>query len=97
MEIKVPYKLLKLNVTDETGFNGTSYKKAVAKLQHSKSKKNISIILPRPIANYNKKTLKEIQKRIAKGKNPHYTVKKITSKRRPNQKGHYDMVDFKWS
>lgn len=97
LKLKRPYKLLKLKITNEVGFNGSKYKKAVGKLEDPKTKKVTSVILPRPIANYNSKTLKEMNKRILKKKFPVYTVRKISSKKRPDQKGHYDLVDFKWS
>ena len=98
LKLKKPYKLIKITVTDEIGFNGNKYKRAVATLQNPKKPtKDILIVMPRPVAQYKKKTLKEMKNRIKKGKNPIYIVNKITSKQRPDGKGHYDLVDFKWA
>lgn len=98
LKLKKPYKLLKLKISQEIGFAGNKYKKAVGVLQHpKKNKKRIIISMPRPVAYYNKRTLKEIKSRIEKGKNPIYIVNKITSKQRPDKKGHYDLIDFRWA
>ncbi|KAK3924058.1 Halomucin [Frankliniella fusca] len=94
---KKPYKLLKLNITKETGFNGLPYNKAVAVFEHpTKKAKKIKILMPKPVANWNKKTVKEMKKRIQKGKNPTYTVLSIESKKKPSGSGHYDMVKYQW-
>ncbi|KAK3924850.1 Halomucin [Frankliniella fusca] len=92
----VPYKLLKLTVSKEIGFNGVPYKKAVAKFKHPKKDKTILINLPGTIAKYSKKTLKEM-KRIDRGQHPNYTIKRITTKKKPVGKGTYDLVEFEWS
>ncbi|KAK3928382.1 ATP-dependent DNA helicase [Frankliniella fusca] len=93
----VPYKLLKLTVSKEIGFNGVPYKKAVAKFKHPKKEKTILINLPGTIAKYSKKTLKEMKKRIDRGQHPNYTIKRITTKKKPVGKGTYDLVEFEWS
>lgn len=73
------------------------YNRAIAIFQHpTKSQKKISIIMPKPVADWNKATVKEMKKRIKKGKNPTYTVLAIDSKNKPQGSGTYDVVKFIW-
>ena len=95
---KQRYKLLSIKVKKEDGYGGTKNNKAVGVFQHPKKEnKKIAVISPKPIANFNKKIIKEMNKRISQHKNPYYTVTGITSKKRPDSKGYYDAVNFKWT
>ncbi|KAK3930928.1 Halomucin [Frankliniella fusca] len=98
LKLKQRYKLLNIKVTKETGFKGMKYNKAVGTFENPKnSHKKLAVVLPKPIANYDKKILKELTKRIKKGKHPYYVVQKIESKKRPDGAGNYDCVTFKWT
>ncbi|KAK3909216.1 hypothetical protein KUF71_003815 [Frankliniella fusca] len=90
------YKLLDLNITNETGFNG-SYKKAVGKLQ-DKTRPNgyILITMPKPVASLNDQILQQMKSRIERNNNPYFLVNKITSRDRADGKGSYDVIDYKW-
>ncbi|XP_052121357.1 protein starmaker-like [Frankliniella occidentalis] len=94
LKIKKPYTLLEIKWSKQSGRTGP-YKICTAKLQYKK--KILTVKLPTPIANYEKKQKEILQQKLKKKQNPIFTVLKITQKKSPNFKGKYDFVESQWS
>ena len=92
--MKKPYQVLQFDIIEENGFNG-AYKKVIATLKDSsRPGGKIRISLPPALKRLPDIAVSEIQKNIANGKYPIYTVLKINAKPRGDGKGTYDDVDF---
>lgn len=87
--------MIELEITEENRFSG-AYKKAMGTLRDASNKKGetITISLPPPIKRLPQDAITAIQKNIANGKYPIYTVLEIIPKPRGDGKGTYDEVTF---
>ena len=56
----------------------------------------IHVKMPKPIAELSKKKITKLKNLIKKKKNPHFIIKGVSKKDRPQGKGSYHIFDYEW-